>query len=422
MATYVVKKQYLTLPLKECRITAGFMSPKYYDYWGFNHYGYDFTGPIDNKKETVYSSGYGVVMKAGYDTVYGYIIAIYYPNCYNSKTKKVINLMARYMHMDSIVVKDGDQVKPNQPIGVMGNRGTFKCGIHLHIEFDINIKDYTHSGSVKGGTILNGGLAATLQNPYYYLNIGISQTLTVHPYAYCNDDQKTFPKAPTQTYELEEKVIMNDDSQKLILPINNARLTASISDFSNGISNAKVNPTDPYLKKFKFTHYGIDMVSVRGITKMYASGNGVVIATGYDNLFGNVCIIKYPKAYNHETKKAVDIIFRYFHMASIAVKAGDAVTIDTAIGCYGRTGKYGTGAHLHLEVDSDTKLYAFTAGLKTSSNIIKKGNSKTMFNPCHFFHLKITRPELQSIIADPSKYSGYRFAREEDILMIPQIN
>lgn len=130
--------------------------------------------------------------------------------------------------------------------------------------------------------------------------------------------------------------------QKLVQPINNMRVTASPNN-------------QAYKDKFGFWHYGLDCTDKnKSNLTVYASGNGEVVAKGYDNACGNVVIINYPKVYNHKTKKYEDVVFRYFHLASTKVSIGQKVTKDTVIGTYGNTGKYGgTGLHLHLEADTD---------------------------------------------------------------------
>ncbi len=191
--------------------------------------------------------------------------------------------------------------------------------------------------------------------------------------------------------------------QKLILPINKAKTTASIR-------------TNAYRKRFGFSHYGVDMVSRSLSRNVWASGDGVVLKTGKDNVYGNTVIVKYTGVLNHKTKKVFDVVLRYFHLKSIAVKEGQRVDINTKLGVYGNTGKYSTGAHLHITADTDTKYYNYEPGLKSSSNIIKKGNDKTVINPMSLFHIKTTSPENQSVTGDLiSRYNGLLYVREDDL-------
>lgn len=184
-------------------------------------------------------------------------------------------------------------------------------------------------------------------------------------------------------------------SQKLIQPINKIRVTASCK-------------TDAYKDRFGLVHYGTDCMSSAGGTTVYASGNGTVLGAGYDSVFGNVVVVKYPAAYNHATGKYADLIVRYFHFASVAVKKGESVTRNTALGQYGATGQYVSGAHLHFEVDTDTAWPFFTPSLKGQSTFFKgtnfNANDKTMTNPWNWIHCKTSAPDSQTYTTDANDY------------------
>ena len=59
-------------------------------------------------------------------------------------------------------------------------------------------------------------------------------------------------------------------------------------------------------------------------------------------ILGNVVIVKCPKG----------DFWGYCHLASVKVKKGDKVTIDTTIGIMGATGSAAVGKHLHLTCGS----------------------------------------------------------------------
>lgn len=183
--------------------------------------------------------------------------------------------------------------------------------------------------------------------------------------------------------------------QQLILPINKCKLTASYK-------------TDAYRNKFGFTHYGSDMVSTSGVVSIYASGDGEVVATGTDSVVGNVVAVKYTQAKNRVTGKAQDVVFRYFHLAYIAVKKGDKVTVDTRLGSYGNTGSLqGMAIHLHIEADTDTANPLHSPTVKSSSLLIgsnNKANDSTMTNPLEWLHRKISAPENQTYTTTSDAY------------------
>ncbi len=143
-------------------------------------------------------------------------------------------------------------------------------------------------------------------------------------------------------------------AQKLVLPVNKVKLTASMK-------------TAAYKTKFGFEHYGADMISTAGDRTLWASGNGTVVAAGNDSVVGNVVAVLYPAAVNHRSGQAQDVVLRYFHLAGIAVTAGQTVTKDTKLGQYGNTGSMSMAAHLHLEADTDAAHPLYSPTVLSSS-------------------------------------------------------
>lgn len=175
-------------------------------------------------------------------------------------------------------------------------------------------------------------------------------------------------------------------AQKLILPINQCKLTASWK-------------TSAYYKRFGFAHYGVDMVSTAGQTLLYASGNGEVAAVGRDHVVGNVVAIKYYDAVHRSSGRSWNMIFRYYHLAKISVKKGQKVDKDTVLGNYGNTGSLQMARHLHIEADIDCAYPLYSPTVR-SSNLIKGtaagANDKTMYNPLEWLHCKTSGPDRQS--------------------------
>ena len=91
-------------------------------------------------------------------------------------------------------------------------------------------------------------------------------------------------------------------------------------------------------------HMGIDLAGPSG-TPIYATADGVVSASGYNNGgYGN--LIKLDHGRGVET--------RYGHMSALLVSAGQRVTRGQLIGRMGSTGR-STGSHLHYEVRIEGK-------------------------------------------------------------------
>lgn len=192
--------------------------------------------------------------------------------------------------------------------------------------------------------------------------------------------------------------------QKLILPLNRTKLTASYKN-------------ETYKKKYGFTHYGIDQVSSVGNTTIYASGTGTLIAKGWDELAGNVVVIKYPNAYHHTTGKYEDVILRYFHLASINTNiptGTNQITKDTILGQYGGSGmgeQNHWSAHLHVEADTDTTSPCYSPTFSGSGSIIKGANSGATDSTCHsvleYLHCKTTAPDNQSYTTVGDAYINF---------------
>lgn len=91
-------------------------------------------------------------------------------------------------------------------------------------------------------------------------------------------------------------------------------------------------------KVFTEYHGGIDLSAEYG-TRVVASAEGIVVATGYENGYGNYVVIRHDN----------DTHTRYAHLGEISVKAGDYVLQGESIGTAGCSGSI-TGAGIHFEL------------------------------------------------------------------------
>ena len=176
--------------------------------------------------------------------------------------------------------------------------------------------------------------------------------------------------------------------QKLILPINAMKMTA-------GYLNKK------YLSQFGYNHYGIDATSTAANFQIQAIGTGTVFSCGRDGTtltgpssrLGN-CIVLIYKDVQCNDGKIRDLACRIFHLDKITCKAGDKVQAGTVIGNYGNTGANSTGAHLHIEFDTDIKYPQYAFGIAGSGNVVKKGTVNSTVNPSKVWY----RGNGQSIV------------------------
>lgn len=183
--------------------------------------------------------------------------------------------------------------------------------------------------------------------------------------------------------------------QKLILPINKCRITA-------GFKNAN------YKKQFGYTHYGVDMTDKDRVdTTIWGSGNGEVYDIGWSDSGGIVVAIIYKDCLlpNGSVK---NLVIRYYHLSSVNVKKGQKITKDTRIGYYGNTGA-SSGAHLHIEIDTDINYPLHTPQISKNSGILKKGTD-TVLNPVDVLWIKTTSPDNQSV-----SDSGYDTLTSSDL-------
>lgn len=172
--------------------------------------------------------------------------------------------------------------------------------------------------------------------------------------------------------------------QRLILPINSMRVTA-------GYKNSA------YKREFGYTHYGVDCTDEkRKDTTVWASGHGIVTHCGWHPSGGNVVVIVY-KDCELPTGEIKDIAMRYYHLDKILIKQGQNVTKDTRIAYYGNTGA-SSGAHLHIECDTDIEYPNYTPQTSKSNAVLKAGIDSTL-NPTHVLWCKKSSPDLQYVVS-----------------------
>lgn len=98
----------------------------------------------------------------------------------------------------------------------------------------------------------------------------------------------------------------------------------------------------PIYKVRKF-HSGIDLPKTKG-TPVYATGNGIVVAKGYNSGYG----------YYIEIQHAGGFHSFYAHLSKTLVNIGDSVSIAKQIANVGNTG-VSTGSHLHYEIRKEKR-------------------------------------------------------------------
>jgi murein DD-endopeptidase MepM/ murein hydrolase activator NlpD len=107
-------------------------------------------------------------------------------------------------------------------------------------------------------------------------------------------------------------------------------------DFTRVSSNFNMRRLHPIMKVVR-PHRGVDYSAPTG-TPVYASGDGLVAASGYSRSNGNYVFIEHGDHYTT----------RYLHLHKRTVKQGERVKQGQTIGSVGATG-LATGPHLHYE-------------------------------------------------------------------------
>ncbi len=167
--------------------------------------------------------------------------------------------------------------------------------------------------------------------------------------------------------------------QKLLMPMNNCKITAGYK-------------SQAYKNSWGFHHYGMDLIDTKGDRRIFALGKGDVVACGMDgshekDRLGNTVVIVYRDVVLNKSGKTVNLACRMFHLEKITVKVGQTVNVGDVIGLYGNTGAYTSGAHLHIEFDTDINYPQYAYGIGRSGNVIKKGSIDSTKNPADVFWL-----------------------------------
>lgn len=150
-------------------------------------------------------------------------------------------------------------------------------------------------------------------------------------------------------------------SQKLTLPFDNLLVTAAYK-------------SPEYRSYWGYHHFGLDCYSP-DTHNVLACGDGEVIAAGQDgktltgslSRLGLVTVIVYRDVLCNDGKIR-NLACRTYHHSKVLVKAGDKIKRGQVIALYGNTGANTTGAHLHIEFDTDIKFPTLAYGVSVSAN------------------------------------------------------
>lgn len=152
-------------------------------------------------------------------------------------------------------------------------------------------------------------------------------------------------------------------SEKAILPINDLRITCGYKT-----------------PKYEYgVHYGTDFTSSTASRDVYAPFKMKIVAISDDpngTLGRTIVAVSVNKIHVHYGKGKGErkLAVRMWHLDKILVKVGDVVGPENAkIAIYGNTGKFTSGAHLHIEFDMDYENPKYTPSVIGSTGCVHAG-------------------------------------------------
>ncbi len=197
--------QKLLLPFARQMLLCGYKNPNYRAYWGYSHYGLDISARQAGADAHVLGSGFGRVLAAGHDNSLGWGLAVLYPACVGPGGA-VKDLVARYLHLQSVDVAAGDLVLPWTRLGAEGKEGT--KDYHLHLELDTDCAWPVWTPQVSAGHAFWKRGADTTVDPSLWLHAESGRTAVTPTYnpAWLNPQDLAFSERAT-VQELREKLV-----------------------------------------------------------------------------------------------------------------------------------------------------------------------------------------------------------------------
>lgn len=181
--------QLLLFPLKNGWITAGYRNAAYVERNGYPHYGFDISAGGLND---VLASGDGVVLGTEFcDNSLGNIAVIRYDNVYIPETGEVISLIARYYHMLTSTLAEGDTVSAGQVMGTIDGGDKWYNHVHLELDTDLDYPFNTPQVAEVSSALLNRWPAdgEGLREPMSILVADTGQHIAIHPNSPCCTDK-----------------------------------------------------------------------------------------------------------------------------------------------------------------------------------------------------------------------------------------
>ena len=170
-------QQKLILPLNRTLVTASMGNAAYRAKFGFPHYGTDMVSAVGDT--TIYASGTGTLIAAGWDKYAGNVVVIRYPGAVYRPDGTAADVIFRYFHLAEIgkIPAGENAITKDTILGRYGGSGMGSKSYwspHLHVEADTDVRypryspTFTPSGEILFGRAA-GATAATLRDCLDYL-------------------------------------------------------------------------------------------------------------------------------------------------------------------------------------------------------------------------------------------------------------
>ena len=162
-------QQKLILPLNRTLVTASMGNAAYRAKFGFPHYGTDMVSAVGDT--TIYASGTGTLIAAGWDKYAGNVVVIRYPGAVYRPDGTAADVIFRYFHLAEIgkIPAGENAITKDTILGRYGGSGMGSKSYwspHLHVEADTDVRYPRYSPTfTPAGRSCSDGLPAPLPQP-----------------------------------------------------------------------------------------------------------------------------------------------------------------------------------------------------------------------------------------------------------------
>lgn len=179
-------QQKLILPLNRTLVTASMGNAAYRAKFGFPHYGTDMVSAVGDT--TIYASGTGTLIAAGWDKYAGNVVVIRYPGAVYRPDGTAADVIFRYFHLAEIgkIPAGENAITKDTILGRYGGSGMGSKSYwspHLHVEADTDVRypRYSPTFTPSGEILFGPGARRHCRNPAGLSGLSLPQNLRTRP-------------------------------------------------------------------------------------------------------------------------------------------------------------------------------------------------------------------------------------------------